>query len=641
MSLLRTLALLFTAGAVLNGAIAADVPGSSNPAPSTPAIGSRAVMTGDQVVRILDETVDWYRTLGAQQQSATQPSDLLILYANRQIADRVIALAFELARANAELLSSEADVAQKAAADSASTPQALQRVQQRLNARRTEIQAEIASMRRRLAAAPKAQGAEVQARIAELQSELDLVNARRNLLASIAQFTYQSDASGTGASALKSHIDAIAASIPSSSGGAGRAAPAAGSTPGSVAAPTASSAPSSLNDNGSGRLGIWDLGSNVARLSDKLRTIDTVDRRTAALQSTFAQIRTAPQENIKALSARGDALAQQTDSSSGADLKGARDQFDTLAWLFKQTAAILLPLSQEGVLLDQYRRNLRSWRDNANAQYYDALKALGVRLAILLALLATVLAVAEAWRRGVLRYVQEPRRRYQLLLVRRIVCWALVVVIVGFTFATDLGSLATFAGLLTAGVAVAMQSVLVSIVGYFFLIGKYGIRVGDRVQIGSVTGEVVDLGLVRLHLMELGGQAPRGPTGRVVAFANSIVFQASGGIFKQIPGVNLAWHDITLTLPAKADPSVMKEKLLGAANQVLSEYSEDIARQTREIQAKTLLQAGGDAQAQVQLRFSASGVEALVRYPVQLQHAAEIDERMSRELLKVVTDTAA
>ena len=62
-------------------------------------IASRAVMTGEQVVQILDETVDWYRTLGMQQQAATQPSDLLILYANRQTADKVIALAFEIARA--------------------------------------------------------------------------------------------------------------------------------------------------------------------------------------------------------------------------------------------------------------------------------------------------------------------------------------------------------------------------------------------------------------------------------------------------------------------------------------------------------------------------------------------------------------
>src|SRR6185503_20488289 len=54
---------------------------------------NRAVMQSDEVVHVLDETVDWYRMLGVQQQSATQPSDLLILYANRQAADRVIALA--------------------------------------------------------------------------------------------------------------------------------------------------------------------------------------------------------------------------------------------------------------------------------------------------------------------------------------------------------------------------------------------------------------------------------------------------------------------------------------------------------------------------------------------------------------------
>ena len=85
----------------------------------------------------------------------------------------------------------------------------------------------------------------------------------------------------------------------------------------------------------------------------------------------------------------------------------------------------------------------------------------------------------------------------------------------------------------------------------------------------------------------------------------------------------------------------MKERLLAAANQVLSEYSEDMARQTREIQKTTSLDAGGEALVQVHLRFSASAVEALVRYPVQLKHAAEIDERISRELLKAVTDADA
>ena len=619
---------------VLAAAGAADAPAplpetkATSTATATPG-STRAVMTGEQVVQILDETVDWYRTLGAQQQSATQPSDLLILYANRQTADKVVNLAFEIARANAELISSDADNAQKSEGESASSLKSLLQIQQQLDSRRTELQEEIKKT-------------DEPAKRAELQSELDLVNARRNLLGTMSQFVYQSDANGSGASALKEHIDAIAASIPSASGAAVAAPVAAGSTPAASTAPTTSSGGLiPTQENGPRRLGIWDLTGNVLKLQSKISTIDAIDTHTAALQETFKQIRTRPLEQIQGLSARGDQLAQEADAKTGTELKNVRSEFDTLAWLFKQTAAILVPLSQEGVLLEQYRHNLKSWRDTTVNQYHDALMALAKRVGLLLVMLAVVIGAGMLWRRAVIRYVHEPRRRYQFLLVRKIVIWALVVAIIGFTFATEIGSLATFAGLLTAGLAVAMQSVLVSFVGYFFLIGKYGIRVGDRVQIGAVTGEVIELGLVRLHLMELSTAGPLGPTGRVVAFANSIVFQASGGIFKQIPGVSLAWHEITLRLPPAADFTSLKEKLMSAANRVLGDYREDLDRQTKEIQRTSASsQAGNDAQASVQLRFSADSVEALVRYPVQAQRAAEIDERVSQELMEVIKEAA-
>src|SRR5687767_10624635 len=73
---------------------AAHIHAADAPAPRPAGVESRAVMTGDQVVQILDATVDWYRLLGIQQQAATQPSDLLILYANRQTAEKLMALAF-------------------------------------------------------------------------------------------------------------------------------------------------------------------------------------------------------------------------------------------------------------------------------------------------------------------------------------------------------------------------------------------------------------------------------------------------------------------------------------------------------------------------------------------------------------------
>jgi small-conductance mechanosensitive channel len=602
-------------------AAAAEQAPANKPDPVT----ERAVMTGEQVVQILDETVDWYRTLGTQQQAATQPSDLLILYANRQTADKVMALAFEIGRANAELISSEAGAKQEQQEASSPETQSLNRIKQKLDDQRTQLQGEIEGVRRQIAAASGPDKGELQTKLSVLQGELDLLNARRNLFSNMNQFANEN----TGANALKAHIDAIAASIPASAGPI--------TTTTTTSAQAGSTSVTSAVSTSLSQYGIWDLTATVLRLSAKARTIETIDRRTEELQGVFTEIREKPLDQLKALTARSDALAEEAEKDSS-KLKYVRDQYDTIAWLFQQTSAIVTPLSKAEVLLTQYRSNLNNWREATQRQYRDAWRALGIRLAIFAGLIALVFTAAELYRRAVFHYVQDARRRSRLLLLRKILLWALVVAIAAATFATELGSLATFAGLITAGLAVAMQSVLVSVVGYFFLIGKYGIRVGDRVQVGSVTGEVIDLGLVRLHLMELSGQGgAMSPTGRVVAFANSIIFQSSGGLFKQIPGINLAWHEITVRLPSGGDAASLKTRLFEAVSNVLKDYRDDILRQTQEIQRTAQAHGSADAHPQVQLRFSAEGVDALVRYPVELMHAAEIDERVSREVLNVIS----
>jgi Mechanosensitive ion channel len=608
-------------------------PGAGGPAAVTTAATAPAddshvsVLTGDQVIQILDETVDWYRTLGVQQQNANQPSDLLILFANRQTADQVVGLAFAIARANAELLSSEATSGQTAT--DAASPQALSEQQNQLAAQRQSIQQEMSAHR------------PADAKLPELQGELAMVDARKNLLDTMTEFVNASDPKGAGANALKSHIDAIAATVPTSGAATASATPAS-SAAASSSAGAATSANAAAGESGiasPARTGIWELGTNVLKLKSKISTIDVVDQHTRELAETFQKIGVQPLNQLKAYSSRSDALAHQADGADSTGLKALRGQFDTLAWLFKQTSAILIPLTKEQVLLSQYRHNLANWRDATRRQYHDAWQTLGVRLGFLVGILTAVFILAEIWRRAVMKFAHEARRRYQLLLVRKIVMWTVVAGIVGLSFVTEISALATFAGLLTAGVAVAMQSVLVSVVGYFFLIGKYGIRVGDRIQIGAVVGEVIDLGLVRMHLMEMNTQGPLGPTGRVVAFANLIVFQAAGGLFKQIPGVNLSWRETTLTLPAVADYAALKERLLAAVTGAVGEFGEEIARQTQEIVRSTASLSVQDATPQVQMHLVSGHMEALVRYPVNLKHAAEIEERVAEALLKVIAET--
>jgi small-conductance mechanosensitive channel len=595
------------------------------------AASSAAPMTGADTIQMLDQTIDWYRTLGIQQQAANEPSDLLILYDNRQTANQVIGIAFDIAKANAEILAKQPS---SSAPPTVAGSQTLTQLQGKLAAQAAAVQAELESDRRQLGVARAKHRSELQAKIAELQGELDLINVKKNLLGTLSSFSDQSRGEGFDAGALKAQIDAMAVTMPTA---AGTAAPAANAASANSAAAPAAAASNGMGAVAAARFGIWQLAANVLRLSGKISTIGDIDKRTVALQDTFARIRAPMIEQLKQMSARGDTLATQADTADSATLNRVHDELDSLSVRFKQASALVIPLSKEAVLLSQYRRNLANWHVAVEGQYHDALKSLGVRSLVLAVLLALVFTGAEVWGRAVVRYVQDPRRRYQHLLLRKIAMWSLVVVIVGFAFASELGSIVTFAGLITAGLAVAMQSVLVSIVGYFFLIGKYGIRIGDRVQIGEVTGEVIELGLVRMYLMELGGHGMFGPTGRVVAFANSIVFQVSSGLFKQIHGVNFVWREIVLSLPAGIDFGAAKEKLETAMAAALKDYRDEIVRQTKEIQRATSTSSGGDAQPRVQLIFSAAGVEAHIRYPVYPQNAAEIDERVSQHVLEVIS----
>ncbi len=379
--------------------------------------------------------------------------------------------------------------------------------------------------------------------------------------------------------------------------------------------------------------GIWGLAADRLSLSSKLRALEAEISSTAELQRIAKQLQAPELNSLRALVRQGDQLFAAADTATPAGLAEERKQLDQLTVQFKQTSAAMLPLNKVDILLEVYARNLDNWRETLQGQAHEELRQLLVRLGVLVALIAVVLAIGEVWRRTTFRYVHDARKRYQFLLIRRVVIWLTIGAIVVLTFATQLGSVMTFAGLLTAGVAVALQNVIVSMVAYFFLIGKYGIRVGDRVQIAGVTGEVVEIGLVRIHLMELGGPGESQPSGRIVAFSNSIVFQPTAGVFKQIPGTSFVWHEAKLVLAPDTDYHVAKGRLTTAADAALANDRESLEIQ-RQLMEKNLTSVSPEElSAQVRLHYTGSGIEATVRFPVELKNAAETDDHVMRELL--------
>jgi small-conductance mechanosensitive channel len=619
---------ILIAGSIL---MIAAVCGRAQSGPNASGNGSVSVVpaSASDIISFLNQTIVWSRQLSAQQQLVDEPSDALFLNDSRQIADQVVRLAFDFARARAQALAAQPDAG--STAQSSTVPSQYQRLIDSANKAGEKVkqsQKDLDLLRQQLANATGARRRTLVAAIDETDSELELFQARRDALRSMLQFASGTTTGGSNSGNLLSQVEELAHTV------SGSAATGKDQAETNSQASTSASAEAIRNKKEPPN-GILPLATDLVSLKRKLRALDESLRQTELLAQMAKTLRTPLMTRTRELTQQGDALSGQPDSQDPAVLAQQRKDLDTLTAQFKQLSASLLPLGKQNILLDIYKRTTTNWRNAVESQYQAELKGLLLRLAGLGLILGVVLGISEVWRRATFRYITDTRRRYQFLLIRRIVLWFLIAIIVATAFASELGAITTFAGLMTAGIAVALQNVILSFAGYFFLIGKYGVRVGDRVQIAGVTGDVVEIGLVRLQMMEVtGGPAPL-PTGRVVAFSNAVVFQASSGMFKQIPGTNFLWHEIILTLDPKSNYRQVEQDMMKAVNNVFAEYRDKMEMQRRNVE-RSLNSTVGALAPESRLHLTQTSLEVVIRYPVELGNAGEIDDRITREILDVI-----
>jgi small-conductance mechanosensitive channel len=130
----------------------------------------------------------------------------------------------------------------------------------------------------------------------------------------------------------------------------------------------------------------------------------------------------------------------------------------------------------------------------------------------------------------------------------------ILVVVVGLP-----GQLGTFLGLAGAGLTVALKDFIAGFLGWFVLMGKNGIRLGDWVEIKGVTGEVVEIGPFHTVLLETGNWTDSGhPTGRRVTFTNS--FAIEGHYFNFSTTGQWLWDELQVVLPSGEDPYPIVEE---------------------------------------------------------------------------------
>jgi small-conductance mechanosensitive channel len=188
-------------------------------------------------------------------------------------------------------------------------------------------------------------------------------------------------------------------------------------------------------------------------------------------------------------------------------------------------------------------------------------------------------------------------------------------------------------GLATAGLTVVLQDFIVAFFGWFVLMGKNGLSVGDWVEINGTGGEVAEIGLFRTALFETGNWTDNGhPTGRRVTFTNS--FAIRGQYFNFSTSGQWLWDEITLSIPSSEDTYLMVEAIRFAVMQETEAEAKLAEEEWKRVTRESLGQFS--AVPAVDLRPSAGGIDVVVRYVTKAKDRFELRNRIYQRLLHVM-----
>ncbi len=280
-----------------------------------------------------------------------------------------------------------------------------------------------------------------------------------------------------------------------------------------------------------------------------------------------------------------------------------------------------------------------SWDDVVATQQRQVTRAILTGTVIVIGALILLL-FADRWLNRLLGGARIDRR--QLATLRGVIGVALqlvAVLLILFVLIGMPGQFATMLGIAGAGLTVALKDFIVAFIGWFVLMGRNGIRIGDWVEINGVSGEVVELGMFHTVLLETGNWTDAGhPTGRHVTFTNS--FAIEGHYFNFSTSGQWLWDELTVVVPFGHDPHVIAD----AIQKQVAEETKDSTRQAeQEWQRASRGERGTALSAQpgIAVRPAAGGVEIAVRYVTRASERYALRARLYQSAVRLLAESGS
>jgi small-conductance mechanosensitive channel len=202
--------------------------------------------------------------------------------------------------------------------------------------------------------------------------------------------------------------------------------------------------------------------------------------------------------------------------------------------------------------------------------------------------LIVILLFARVIRSSITRYVSETDSRYRLRKLITFFAYLAVLLMLSVVFSNQLSGVTVAFGVAGAGIAFALQEVIASFAGWFAIHFAHFYSVGDRVEVGGIKGDIIDISFLRTILMEVGEWIDGDLyNGRVVRVANSFVFKAP--VYNYSGEFPFIWDEITVPVKYGCDHKLARRELERVAESVVGSYSREAAESWTRFSKKFLL----------------------------------------------------
>lgn len=228
----------------------------------------------------------------------------------------------------------------------------------------------------------------------------------------------------------------------------------------------------------------------------------------------------------------------------------------------------------------------------------------------------------------------EAKQRFTLRRVARLSVQAVAALAILFMTFGKPNQLSTMVGLAGAGLTVVLKDFIVSFLGWFVLMGRNGLRVGDCVEINGVRGEVIEIGLLRTILLETGNWTDAGQlTGRQVAFLNS--FAVEGYYFNFSTSGQWLWDEVQVVIPASQNPYPLIERIRDIVTKETEGNAKLAEREWQRLTHRYGVRSFS-AEPSVNVKPTDLGVHVIIRYITRADERSEVRYRMNHAMVKLL-----